>query len=159
MSRARGVWWLLAAVLAVLSATTAPGAVGAVGAAGAPAHSGAPAYSVATTSSGGPTATVASAGPRAPMAPAARTASAAAPDAEAAAVAYEGRGPACSPGAGDHGPAPAVPPRDGRDHACAPSVRLPAGPDTPGRALPAGVRVRGPDRPAPGPVELSVMRV
>ncbi|MEU7067704.1 hypothetical protein [Streptomyces sp. NPDC046161] len=156
MSRARGVWWLLAAVLAVLSATTATTAPGAVGAVGTSAHSVA---SAATASSERPTAPAAFAGPRAPMAPAARTASAAAPDAEAAAVAYEGRGPACSPGAGDHGPAPAVPPRDGRDHACAPAVRLPAGPDTPGRALPAGVRVRGPDRPAPGPVELSVMRV
>ncbi|MGW7192723.1 hypothetical protein, partial [Streptomyces sp. NPDC054838] len=109
MSRARGVWWLLGAVLAVLLAGTAPAA------------------------------------PSAAEAPVA--------GAEATAVAYEGHGPACSPGAGDHGQAPAVPPRDGRDHACAPAVRLPAGPDPVARAVPAGVRVRGPDRPAPGPLE------
>ncbi|GHB64879.1 hypothetical protein GCM10010347_38470 [Streptomyces cirratus] len=146
MSRARGVWWLLGAVLAVLLAATVPGA--SAGPEGSPASAGP-----------GP-------GPRLAV-PAARTASGASvartPSAlaEAAAVAYEGQGqgPACAPGAGDHGRAPAVPPRDGRDHACAPAVRLPAGPDTGGRALPAGVRVRGPDRPAPGPVELSVMRV
>ncbi|MEU9372200.1 hypothetical protein AB0D94_00150 [Streptomyces sp. NPDC048255] len=77
----------------------------------------------------------------------------------AAAVFDAGGGPACAPGGPDHGGLPAMPPRAGAEHA-----QLP-----PGRAVPEGARphgnqpvrvlVRGPDRPAPGPVELSVMRV
>ncbi|MDJ0384264.1 hypothetical protein [Streptomyces sp. G-G2] len=78
-----------------------------------------------------------------------------------AATAYAGQGPACAPGTGGHEQAPAVPPRAGQggDHAQVPPGRVPAERegDAPGR--PARVLVRGPDRPAPGPLELSVMRV
>ncbi|MEU7604955.1 hypothetical protein [Streptomyces sp. NPDC041003] len=68
-------------------------------------------------------------------------------------------GPACAPGAADHGGLPAVPARAGGEHAHVPPARpLPEG-ARPYAAMPVRVLVRGPDRPAPGPVELSVMRV
>ncbi|MEU9299201.1 hypothetical protein [Streptomyces sp. NPDC048269] len=79
-------------------------------------------------------------------------------DRHVAAVA-EGGGPACAPVAPDHGGTPAVPTRAGGEHAQVPPARL-----CPAAARPYGttsvrVLVRGPDRSAPGPVELSVMRV
>ncbi|WP_328926448.1 hypothetical protein OG429_18750 [Streptomyces sp. NBC_00190] len=86
---------------------------------------------------------------------------AAAPDAarwHVAAVA-DGRGPSCAPGAPDHGGLPAVPPRTGSDHAQVPPARLcPEAARTHG-TTPVRILVRGPDGPAPGPVELSVMRI
>ncbi|MBT2543522.1 hypothetical protein J7E99_23205 [Streptomyces sp. ISL-44] len=76
-----------------------------------------------------------------------------------AVVAYEDGGPSCAPGTGDHGRPPAVPPRAG-DHAHVPAAgRLSADRAWDGRAIPVRDLVRGPDQPAPGPVELSVMRV
>lgn len=77
------------------------------------------------------------------------------------AVAYEGGGPSCAPGTGDHGRPPAVPPRAGdQTHAHVPAAgRLAADRAWDGRAVPVRVLVPGPDQPAPGPVELSVMRV
>ncbi|MGO4463586.1 hypothetical protein AB4039_40935, partial [Streptomyces sp. M-16] len=67
--------------------------------------------------------------------------------------------PRCAPDAPGHGGVPVVPPRTGCEHA-----QLPAAGVVPGEARPRGtaplrVLVRGPDRPAPGPVELSVLRV
>ncbi|MFJ1564155.1 hypothetical protein ACIOG8_08000 [Streptomyces erythrochromogenes] len=80
------------------------------------------------------------------------------PDRPRADPAVQGGGPSCAPASPDRGGTPAVPTRAG-DHAQVP----------PGRPVPAAVRpysdppvrvlVRGPDRPAPGPVELSVMRL
>ncbi|MEU9082987.1 hypothetical protein [Streptomyces sp. NPDC048357] len=68
-------------------------------------------------------------------------------------------GPACAPGAPDHGGLPAGPARAGGEHAHVPPARpVPEG-ARPYAAMPVRVLVRGPDRPAPGPVELSVMRV
>ncbi|MFD8980857.1 hypothetical protein [Streptomyces sp. NPDC059564] len=93
-------------------------------------------------------------------APAAHSTAAAARSAPAPAVAgLQERGPSCAPGAPDHGGVPALPVRAGAEHA-----QLPPGGAVPGAARPycaAAVRVhvRGPDRPAPGPVELSVLRV
>ncbi len=83
------------------------------------------------------------------------------PAARAHAVAYEGGGPSCAPGSGDHGRPPAVPPRAADPaHAHVPAAgRLSADPAWDCRAIPVRVLVRGPDQPAPGPVELSVMRV
>ncbi|MEU9142312.1 hypothetical protein [Streptomyces sp. NPDC048349] len=86
----------------------------------------------------------------------------AAPGTHAAhAVAREDGGPSCAPGPGDHGRPPAVPPRTGDPaHAPLPAAgRLGADPARNGAALPVRVLVRAPDQPAPGPVELSVMRV
>ncbi|MFK0218456.1 hypothetical protein ACIQWN_09705 [Streptomyces vinaceus] len=69
------------------------------------------------------------------------------------------RGPSCDPGTRDHGQAPGVPPRGAGEHAHAP-VGRPAGDQVWADRTPAvRVLVRGPDHPAPGPVELSVMRV
>ncbi|MFD0269671.1 hypothetical protein ACFVGY_24370 [Streptomyces sp. NPDC127106] len=72
------------------------------------------------------------------------------------------RGPRCGPGPAAPDRAPAVPARAGAhlDHALAACAR----PALPGGAAPCFVPgppcgARGPDRPAPGPVELSVMRV
>ncbi|WP_405448135.1 hypothetical protein [Streptomyces erythrochromogenes] len=76
----------------------------------------------------------------------------------AAAVAG-GRGPFCAPAAPDQGGTPAVPARAGGDHAQVLPGR-PAPPVArPHTGLPVRVPVRGPDRPAPGPLELSVMRL
>ncbi|MEV6955420.1 hypothetical protein [Streptomyces sp. NPDC051183] len=80
------------------------------------------------------------------------------PAAKAYAVAHHDGGPSCAPGPGDHGRPPAVPTRAG-DHAHAPAGRLPADQTRDGRAVAVRILVRGPDQPAPGPVELSVMRV
>ncbi|MEU9230823.1 hypothetical protein [Streptomyces subrutilus] len=92
------------------------------------------------------------AGAARPAPPAAAPAHAAAPG---------GGGPSCAPGPGDQGGPPAVPPRAADpSHAHVPAAgRLSA--DRAGHcpATPVRVLVRGPDQPAPGPVELSVMRV
>ncbi|MCY0944727.1 hypothetical protein [Streptomyces antarcticus] len=69
------------------------------------------------------------------------------------------RGPVCDPGAPGHGGAPAVPARAGADHAQAPAARPAPEEARPHGTAPVRVPVRGPDRPAPGPVELSVLRV
>ncbi|MER6313038.1 hypothetical protein ABT237_04625 [Streptomyces sp. NPDC001581] len=76
----------------------------------------------------------------------------------AASASDDGR-PACAPGVPDHGGLPAAPARAGGEHAHVPPARpVPEG-ARPYAAMPVRVLVRGPDRPAPGPVELSVMRV
>ncbi|MFF5701512.1 hypothetical protein ACFY7H_03255 [Streptomyces sp. NPDC012794] len=84
---------------------------------------------------------------------------AAGPARETAAERLPGRGPACGPDSPGHGPAPAVPPRPGQDHAAVPPARPAPGGERPDRGECVRVPVRGPDRPAPSPVELSVMRV
>ncbi|OEJ32941.1 hypothetical protein BGK67_17850 [Streptomyces subrutilus] len=83
------------------------------------------------------------------------------PPAHGAAAASEGGGPSCAPGPGDHGRPPAVPNRAADpSHAHVPAAgRLSAGRAGDCRAIPVRVLVRGPGQPAPGPVELSVMRV
>ncbi|MCX5196452.1 hypothetical protein OOK31_21585 [Streptomyces sp. NBC_00249] len=156
MSRRRHVCCLLAALLAMLlgpAATTAlagpqPG----------------PALAVPASAS------VPTVGPGVPATPAAATAGArysvrTAADGSAVRGDFsspaeaEGRGPVCDPGGAGHGPAPLLPPRAGQDHAQLPAARAGAGVERPQGARPVRVLVRGPDRPAPGPVELSVMRV
>ncbi|MCX4692018.1 hypothetical protein [Streptomyces sp. NBC_01408] len=77
----------------------------------------------------------------------------------AAEVFGAGGGPSCAPGGPDHGGLPAVPPRAGGEHAQLPPARAAPEGVRPYGNLPVRVLVRGPDRPAPGPVELSVMRV
>ncbi|MGW7453342.1 hypothetical protein [Streptomyces sp. NPDC054787] len=81
-------------------------------------------------------------------------------DRPAAHAAFGGhRGPACAPGAPDLGDVPGLPARAGAGHGLPPVARaLPAGVRT-GGETPVRALVRGPDRPVPGPVELSVMRV
>ncbi|MFB7463887.1 hypothetical protein ACFCZ1_10370 [Streptomyces sp. NPDC056224] len=74
-------------------------------------------------------------------------------------AAADDRGPSCAPGAPDHGGLPAVPPRTGSDHAQLPPARLCPEAARPYAAAPVRILVRGPDGPAPGPVELSVMRI
>ncbi|MEW2583099.1 hypothetical protein [Streptomyces virginiae] len=93
-------------------------------------------------------------------APAASDASRAAPppDRIRADPAVQGGGPSCAPASPDRGGAPAAPPRTG-DHAQVPPGRPVPAAARPYADPPARVRVRGPDRSAPGPVELSVMRV
>lgn len=77
----------------------------------------------------------------------------------ALATASGDRGPVCDPGAPGRGGLPAVPARAGSDHAQVPAARpVPEGARPHGTA-PVRVPVRGPDRQAPGPVELSVLRV
>ncbi|MCX4542776.1 hypothetical protein [Streptomyces sp. NBC_01565] len=71
----------------------------------------------------------------------------------------EERGPACAPGGPERGQVPVVPPRGGGEHAHVPAVRAAPEPGWGGRAPAVRVLVRGPDQAAPGPVELSVMRV
>ncbi|MFF4099727.1 hypothetical protein [Streptomyces sp. NPDC001903] len=126
MSRARGVWWLLAAVIAVLVGCAVPAAAlpvqGSVSA---------PVPGVAAVSSAAP----------------------------AHAAASADRGPSCDPGTRDHGQAPGVPPRGAGEHAHAPVGRPAVEQVWADRVAPVPVLVRGPDQPAPGPVELSVMRV
>ncbi|MFF4848457.1 hypothetical protein [Streptomyces sp. NPDC001194] len=134
MSRVRGVWWLLAAVIAVLVGC-------AVSAAALPA-------------AGSASARVPAPVPGAAAAPA--VAPAAAP---VHAAASADRGPSCDPGTRDHGQAPGVPPRSGGEHAHAPVGRPAVEQAWADRVAPVRVLVRGPDQPAPGPVELSVMRV
>ncbi|MFD6973172.1 hypothetical protein [Streptomyces sp. NPDC059949] len=70
-----------------------------------------------------------------------------------------GGGPACGPGSPDHGGLPAVPARAVSEHGQLPAGRPVPEEARPHGAMPVRVLVRGPDRPAPGPVELSVMRV
>ncbi|WP_328969695.1 hypothetical protein [Streptomyces sp. NBC_00239] len=74
-----------------------------------------------------------------------------------------GPGPRCGPGDGGSAErGPAVPPRGGAgtDHLPAAVARLlPGAPPWRPDAGPVRCPVRGPDEPAPGPVELSVMRV
>ncbi|MFC9582665.1 hypothetical protein ACFVJ8_07480 [Streptomyces yangpuensis] len=170
----RAVPALLVAVLAVLLGGTAPAAAGTVlphagpaGRAATPAGSGTPgallavAGHPATAAAGAPgTEAAPAAGTRA--VPAAGTRAVPAAGTEAAAApgpAVRSGGPSCAPGAPDHGGTPAVPARAGGDHAQVPPGR-PAPPAArPHAGLPVRVPVRGPDRPAPGPVELSVMRV
>ncbi|MER5731906.1 hypothetical protein ABT084_26835 [Streptomyces sp. NPDC002138] len=114
---------------------------------------------------------VAGAGTEAVMAPAAAAATVApAPAAPAAVASYEGlaaafeaapadRAPSCAPGAPDHGGVPAAPPRASGDHGYPPAARCLPEPAGPAGGAPVRVLVRGPDRAAPGPLELSVMRV
>ncbi|MFD7839364.1 hypothetical protein [Streptomyces sp. NPDC059761] len=83
----------------------------------------------------------------------------AAPAYAVASVASAERGPSCDPGSRDHGRAPGVPPRGAGEHAHAPVGRPAVEQAWADRAPPVRVLVRGPDQPAPGPVELSVMRV
>ncbi len=134
MSRVRGVWWLLGAVLAVLVGCAVP---------------------AAPTPHSGPLPGAASASASASAAGSA-AASAAAP---VHAVASADRGPSCDPGARDHGQAPGVPPRGAGEHAHAPVGRTAVEQAWADRVAQVRVLVRGPDQPAPGPVELSVMRV
>ncbi|MFF3860300.1 hypothetical protein [Streptomyces sp. NPDC002209] len=77
----------------------------------------------------------------------------------ARAVADTDRGPSCDPGTRDRGRAPGVPPRGAGEHAHAPVGRPAVEQVWGSRTPPVRVLVRGPDQPAPGPVELSVMRV
>lgn len=135
----RGVWCLLAGALLVLLCAAAgagslSGAAGSVGAAGARTSVGVQA---------GPDAAAAVRG--------------------AAVVQAAGRGaPQCGPGPAGPERDPAVPARAGgpTEHGVAAGSRTaPRGGWAP-CALPRALAcVRGPDRPAPGPVELSVMRV
>ncbi|MFJ9934214.1 hypothetical protein ACIRSJ_13975 [Streptomyces virginiae] len=80
------------------------------------------------------------------------------PDRPRADPAVRGDGPSCAPASPDRGGTPAAPPRAG-DHAQVPPGRPVPAAARPYADPPARVRVRGPDRSAPGPVELSVMRV
>ncbi|MFI5668070.1 hypothetical protein [Streptomyces sp. NPDC051704] len=142
MSRARGVWWLLAAVIAVLvgcavSAAALPAAGSASARVPAPVQGAAAAPVVA------PTAAPAVAPAAAPV----------------HAVAAADRGPSCDPGTRDHGQAPGVPPRGAGEHAHAPVGRPAVEQAWADRVAPVRALARGPDQPAPGPVELSVMRV
>ncbi|MFG2876324.1 hypothetical protein ACGFYU_15235 [Streptomyces sp. NPDC048337] len=69
------------------------------------------------------------------------------------------KGPACDPTGPDRGGVPGVPVRVGGDHGQLPAgAGVPEGPRAQ-RAMPVRALVRGPDRAAPGPVELAVMRV
>ncbi|MCX5377015.1 hypothetical protein [Streptomyces sp. NBC_00091] len=140
MSRRRRVRCLWAAVVLALLAMA--GAVGTVRAAG-------PAVAVV-------------AGP-AVQGPAAVTPAAVSPAAvssDQGSAGHRVRGPACAPGSSGHGPGdPAVPPRAGQEHASVLAARPAPEQARPHLALRVRVPVRGPDRPAPGPVELSVLRV
>ncbi|MFB0630786.1 hypothetical protein [Streptomyces sp. AB3(2024)] len=77
----------------------------------------------------------------------------------AAAAGPREQGPRCAPDAPDHGGVPAVPPRTGCEHAQLPAAGVVPEGARPRGTAPLRVLVRGPDRPAPGPVELSVLRV
>ncbi|MFC9297863.1 hypothetical protein ACFTWH_20220 [Streptomyces sp. NPDC057011] len=69
------------------------------------------------------------------------------------------KGPACAPAGPDRDGVPGVPVRAGGEHAqLSAGTGLPEG-VRPQRPIPARALVRGPDRAAPGPVELAVMRV
>ncbi|MFJ1866784.1 hypothetical protein ACIOD1_19405 [Streptomyces sp. NPDC088097] len=69
-------------------------------------------------------------------------------------------GPACRPGGSGQEPgAPALPTRPGADHAQLTAARPAPGGERPRGGEPARAPVRGPDRPTPGPVELSILRV
>ncbi|MER5777203.1 hypothetical protein ABT144_23485 [Streptomyces sp. NPDC002039] len=141
MFRARGVWCLLGALLAVLLAGIPATAAG----------GGAPKAAGATTTFARATAPVPT-----PRVPAASPRPATTPP--PAASVGSGQGPSCSPG-GDHGRVPAVPPRCGDPQHAAPAARIAAEQPAAWRTTPVRVLVRGPDRTTPGPVELSVLRV
>lgn len=126
---ARGPWLLLGVVLAVLLACAAPATAQATAQAGAGA--GAQARAVRT-------------GVVQPHLAEAHTA---------------GRAPSCAPGPAERGPLPAAPARGAGDQGQVPPARITAERSWDGRATAARVLVRGPDRPAPSPLELSVMRV
>ncbi|MER5869998.1 hypothetical protein [Streptomyces sp. NPDC002044] len=129
LSRRRRVWCLAAAALAMLLGVLA-----------------------------GPPATAAPGSGPAPVSPAVLAGAAASGTVQAAFAAAPGdRGPVCDPGAAGHG-VPAVPARSGADHAQAPAARPAPEEARPHGTAPVRVPVRGPDRPAPGPVELSVLR-
>ncbi|MGW7441506.1 hypothetical protein [Streptomyces sp. NPDC054849] len=81
------------------------------------------------------------------------------PGSVSAAAFSDGGGPACGPGAPDHDGLPAVPARAQGEHGQVPAGRPVPEEGKPQGAMPVRAVVRGPDRPAPGPVELSVMRV
>ncbi|MGW2678337.1 hypothetical protein [Streptomyces sp. NPDC001436] len=68
-------------------------------------------------------------------------------------------GPACGPGSGRDGVVPVVPPRGGHEHVSVLAARPAPEGVRPYRAGCVRVPVRGPGQRAPGPVELSVMRV
>ncbi|MFE3763749.1 hypothetical protein ACFXPI_18550 [Streptomyces sp. NPDC059104] len=76
-----------------------------------------------------------------------------------AAAGAQEQGPRCSPDGPERGGVPAVPPRTGGEHAQLPAAGVVPGEAGPRGTAPLRVLVRGPDRPAPGPVELSVLRV
>ncbi|MFB7172938.1 hypothetical protein ACFCYM_19230 [Streptomyces sp. NPDC056254] len=132
----RAVLAVLVAVLAVLLGGTAPAAAGTVLPEAAPAG---------TTG-------------RAPLR-AEPDAVPGSPDAPRVGSLARGGGPSCAPAVPDHGGTPAVPARAGGDHAQVPPGRPVPPVARPHAGLPVRAPVRGPDRPAPGPVELSVMRV
>ncbi|WP_371616673.1 hypothetical protein [Streptomyces sp. NBC_00454] len=71
----------------------------------------------------------------------------------------DSRGPACAPGSPERGPLPAAPPRGAGEQGHVPPARVGAERAWDGRATPLRVLVRGPERPAPSALELSVMRV
>ncbi|MFE9464063.1 hypothetical protein ACFYNW_10400 [Streptomyces virginiae] len=135
MSRPRLFGCAVLAILAVLLCGTAPAAAGTLlpGSGQPPVRAAAPAASDAS--------------PAAPL-----------PGRPRADPAVQGGGPSCAPASPDRGGAPAVPTRAG-DHAQVPPGRPVPVAARPYAEPPARVPVRGPDRPAPGPVELSVMRV
>ncbi|WP_328739692.1 hypothetical protein OHA91_20095 [Streptomyces erythrochromogenes] len=81
------------------------------------------------------------------------------PDRPHAAPALHGGGPSCAPAPPEHGGTPAAPTRAGGEHAQVPPARPVPADARPHASPPVRVLVRGPDRPAPGPVELSVMRL
>ncbi|MFF4318688.1 hypothetical protein [Streptomyces sp. NPDC001568] len=139
MSRRHRVCCLLAAVLAVLLGAVTPAAAAPYPGRAVPVPVSSPASALpaarAAESGAAVTPTAASAGPAGP------------------------RGPSCAPGSPDTGRTPAVPPRAGQDHAPLPAARPAPEVGRPHGTMPVRGPVRGPDRPAPGPVELSVMRV
>lgn len=92
-------------------------------------------------------------------APAAHSAAVGKPVSAQVVAGLQERGPSCAPGAPDHGGVPAVPARAGAEQAQLPPGGTVPGAARPYSAAPVRVLVRGPDRPAPGPVELSVLRV
>ncbi|MET3982482.1 hypothetical protein [Streptomyces sp. PvR034] len=103
-------------------------------------------------------------GPAQPPGPAAASASAfarAADGSHAAAAphAVPDRGPSCAPGDPDRGRVPALPLRGPGDHGCTPLERCVPEQVEHARGAPVRAPARGPDRAAPGPLELSVMRV
>ncbi|MFD9077509.1 hypothetical protein ACFYYM_10920 [Streptomyces erythrochromogenes] len=150
MSRPRLFGCAVLAVLAVLLGGTAPAAAGPFLPDSAPA-----ARAAAPAGSGAPGALLAVAGPPGTVADAAAGTEAA----PAPGPAVRSGGPSCAPAAPDHGGTPVVPARSGGDHAQVPPGRPVPPAARPYAGLPVRVPVRDPDRPAPGPVELSVMRV
>ncbi|MFF3019610.1 hypothetical protein [Streptomyces sp. NPDC057939] len=153
MSRRHQVCCLLAAVLVVLLGTVTSGAASSTPGRSVP-------VPVAHGATAAAAARVAAVGPAVPAVP---QPGAAAPTRAPVPAAFAdpagSRGPSCAPGAPDTGRTPAVPPRAGQDHAPLPAARPAPEEGRPHGTMPVRGPVRGPDRPAPGPVELSVMRV